>query len=522
METEAAQYQVSPGLKPSSKYMARYSSIPIATYFWGEKSHEQYAKSLPTHSGNVEAGSLIGDGTYEDVERLVSEALRMIAHIYDTAELSAPQEATELAAIRLSEDLQTWKRQQHQAGRALPRKGFGLKRTPQSMLKSLGAEHWPLPLQTNNSVFGVVWANLAIGACDFETLCSNYCGDMAFYYEHGYHKVFPEFQDTINDLGHGHRHALSTFAGPYRRKAAAQGIRYIRGKVDLETMHYRNLPGKSARVDRRTMQVVSFSESSLIGMAAEAMKRGFDPAAVMADMVFSSPATDVVDVGSDLGNSEIMNSFLNTSDVTNSGVVTEDILRTVYDAYSYTCARIFTERWTTPTAKMNAQLYPWHMLNDRHFFFRRIVLGYAKVRRTKPDQREADLNETFDENLHTTGFSRSLQNACDGHDTCNQVKEVTEVHPACDTLGRLWSSLVIDPLEYARGGLVDEQRERELCVGLQESLIQCWEEGITHEMSWLLAHASQHAWQVNFLMEAAMFGSLLDDGSLSGSLDRAN
>ncbi|UNI17020.1 hypothetical protein JDV02_003400 [Purpureocillium takamizusanense] len=257
-------------------------------------------------------------------------------------------------------------------------------------------------------------------------------------------------------------------------------------------------------------------------MAAEAMTRGFDPAAVMADMVFSSPATDVVDVGSDLGNSEIMNSFLNTSDVTKDCIVTEEILRKVYDAYSHTCGRIFTERWTTPTAKMNAQLYPWHMLNDRHFFFRRIVLGYEKVRRTEPDQREADMDEAFDEDLRTTGFSRPLKNACNGQETCNKVNEIIEAHAASETLSRLWSALVTNPLEYARGGLVDEKREEELCVGLQESLIQCWKEGLTHEMAWLMCHASHHAWQVNFLMEAAMFGSLLDDGKLSGELDRAN
>lgn len=51
-------------------------------------------------------------------------------------------------------------------------------------------------------------------------------------------------------------------------------------------------------------------------MTAEAITRGFDPAAVMADLVFSSPDIEVVDVGCDLVNSEIMNLFLNATVIT--------------------------------------------------------------------------------------------------------------------------------------------------------------------------------------------------------------
>jgi hypothetical protein len=40
------------------------------------------------------------------------------------------------------------------------------------------------------------------------------------------------------------------------------------------------------------------------------------------------------------------------------------------------------------------------------------------------------------------------------------------------------------------------------------------------EMVWLIAHANHHAWQVNYLFEAAMFGSILDGGKLIGKLDR--
>jgi len=51
-------------------------------------------------------------------------------------------------------------------------------------------------------------------------------------------------------------------------------------------------------------------------------------------------------------------------------------------------------------------------------------------------------------------------------------------------------------------------------------MAKAYSQGLIYEMTWLLAHASHHAWQVNRLFEAAMFGSLLDDGSLRGKLDR--
>lgn len=64
-------------------------------------------------------------------------------------------------------------------------------------------------------------------------------------------------------------------------------------------------------------------------------------------------------------------------------------------------------------------------------------------------------------------------------------------------------------------------RENKLIVEVQVVLAQAYSSGLILEMTWLLAHASHHAWQVNFMMEAAMFGSLLDDGALRGKLDRA-
>ena len=66
-------------------------------------------------------------------------------------------------------------------------------------------------------------------------------------------------------------------------------------------------------MDRRTAQAIYLFDSSVLGIAADAIARGFDAGAVMSDLVLSINSHDVIDVGSDLVNSEIMNSFLNAS-----------------------------------------------------------------------------------------------------------------------------------------------------------------------------------------------------------------
>lgn len=68
---------------------------------------------------------------------------------------------------------------------------------------------------------------------------------------------------------------------------------------------------------------------------------------------------------------------------------------------------------------------------------------------------------------------------------------------------------------------MDEQREEHLAESVRLQLAQLFSKSLVVEMAWLLAHASHHAWQVNYLYEAAMFGSILDGGALTGKLDRA-
>jgi hypothetical protein len=157
-------------------------------------------------------------------------------------------------------------------------------------------------------------------------------------------------------------------------------------------------------------------------------------------------------------------------------------------------------------------------------FLRRVVLGWPKVRKSPArPQREADFDEVFDADFRTTGFSRPLDpaHACDGGDTCNHVRRFLDHYQGEDLLGALWSSLVIGPLEYARRGEVDEQREQYLAESSRLLMAQLFSKGLVVHMVWLIAHANHHAWQVNYLFEAAMFGSILDGGALVGKLDRA-
>ncbi|KAI9899775.1 hypothetical protein N3K66_006236 [Trichothecium roseum] len=534
----------------------------IPPYFWGEGFRGRFRRFLsrhasraprrspfPTYAGYAEARSLIGQGAVADLEFLCRQASNFVTQVFEDADESswshsvdgrratltttatATTATTASVQLRLSPELEQWKENQRQAGKVLPPKGAGLSQASDETVEILGVRDWPEALKTNNALFGCGIASLLMGAADAPTMFSNYVTDMAFYYEHGYNYVFPALepllQKAIEDP-----FARRTFQGRERRDAVRVGKEYIQGKIALERQHKAGLTNLSARMDRRTAQVLSLSESSLLGMAAEAAARGFDPASVMADLVFSSPGTDVVDVGCDLINSEVMNSFLNTADVTDAGVVSEEVLRRVYDAHAAHGARMLTRRWHEPVARMCAALYTWHIHNDRHLFFRRAVLGWPKARKAPVvPQREADFDEVFDARYRTTGFSRPLDPAysCNGEDTCNHVLDHLRRHAGGGSdrkggeplLSELWEWLVTLPLAYVRAGEVDDEREKELVEGSRVRMAKLFARGKVVEMVWLVAHASHHAWQVNFLFEAAMFGSILDSGKLAGKLDRA-
>lgn len=205
--------------------------------------------------------------------------------IYNSIDHPDPDSRTGFVNLSLSPEVLEWKQKQ---GRLLPAKGNGILRAPDKVIDLVNGQDWPLPLLTNNTLFGVGWTNLLNGAYDQEVLYSNYCVDMAFFYEHGFDRIFTELEPLF-DTAMNDPHALETFAGPERREAARDGLRYIRGKVALEHNYLPHLSGLSARFDRRTAQCIMFGESSLMGLAAEAGTRGHDAAATMSDLVFSSP-----------------------------------------------------------------------------------------------------------------------------------------------------------------------------------------------------------------------------------------
>lgn len=516
-----------------SLFLFQRSSTPLPPYFWGNEPRNSGGTSIfPTHAGYNEARSLIGDGSLKRLEELTNEALNHLAQVFGSLASDHPPPLpgdSSVVKLRLSDDLQQWREAQQAQGRVLPSKGHGLQPVAPAIRKLLGAEKWPAPMVTQGALWGAGMMNLCQGAADARTLVLNYRSDLAFYVEHGYQLVFPDFEALVRTT------TTTTTADtdanfPQRAAAVDIGLRYIRAKVHLEEAHKAHIGSHSASMTRRTAQILFFAESSLLGLAQEAMARGFDAGAVFADHVWSCPATDVVDVGRDLHNSEMFNSFLNTADVTDTGVVTEAALRAVYDAYAHAGARSFVgERWAEPSARMLAHMYKWHFLNDRHRFLRLAVLGFAKVRKLDgphmQQQREADFDEAFDACFRSTGFSRPLEGACNGGDPCDAVQRLVQASSSSSgqsaaLLRETWLLLVTAPVAYAAAGEVDATREDGLVEELGCVLARAFSAGLVFELSWLFSHASQHAWQVNYIMEAAMFGSLLDDGALEGKLDR--
>lgn len=281
-------FTVQPAEPVSSVYMQKYSSIPLGPYFWGAAHASGELKPFPSHSGNVEARKLIGDGGVDACSKVIDEAVAAMTRIFNSIDYPVPDSRIGLVKLRLSPELSEWKRKQQEQGRVLPAKGKGIQRASDKVIDLVNGQDWPPPLLTTNTLFGVGWTNLLNGAYDPQVLYSNFCVDMAFFYEHGFNRVFPEFEPLF-EAASNDPHALGTFAGPERREAARVGLRYIRGKVALEHKYLPYLSGLSAKFNRRTAQCIMFGESSLMGLGAEATTRGHDAPATMSDLVFSSP-----------------------------------------------------------------------------------------------------------------------------------------------------------------------------------------------------------------------------------------
>ncbi|KAH8430709.1 uncharacterized protein LDX57_008371 [Aspergillus melleus] len=390
---------------------------PPEFYYWGQTG--AVVKKPPYSETEFQSERTILPDTSRQIwENVINSGLSKVKEVFDHVPGDSNTNTTIVRELSLSQELQSWRERDHQAGRKLPHKGNGLRQVPESVINLLGAENWAAPLLTRGAFHGSGFANMLIGAWDAQTLYSNYCVDLVFYYEHGYHKAFPGFDVLVRDATANPR-ACHNLGGAERRLAAGIIGQYIRQKGHAEERNKMHLAKLSAKLNRDELRRVSLCESSICGLAAEAITRGFDPGATAYQMIFSAPGTDVIDVGSDFYSSELFNSFLNTDDIASSGVISNISLRKVYDAYAHIGATIFTREWTDPAAIMCAMLYPWHILNDRHHFLRRAVLGSSQVRSRLIDQRCATWEEAFDEDGHTTGFSRPLANACNGNTYCD-------------------------------------------------------------------------------------------------------
>lgn len=294
-------------------------------------------------SGYSLARPLLQDQSADSWQRVLDLGLIKLEAVFRDVQRSAGDNFnTQVVDICLSSELVAWRDEQHKAGRILPAKGYGITRVSDAVIDLLGVGDWPPPLLTNAALFGSGFLNFLLGAYDPRVLYSNYCSDMGFFYEHGYDKVFPEYQALLEHAGTD-TYALSTVGGRERRAVAELGLQYIRTKIVLEEKHIAHLSNKSVRLNRKDALALNFCESSLWGMAAEMIGLGYDCGGIVNDFAFSCPATDVVDVGSDIHNSELFNSFLNTPDITETGVVTEEALTCIYDAQAHCGARMFTE-----------------------------------------------------------------------------------------------------------------------------------------------------------------------------------
>ncbi|KAH8703139.1 hypothetical protein BGW36DRAFT_354572 [Talaromyces proteolyticus] len=499
---------------------AEFRKNRLSPYFWGQRA-EKKSPTFSLETGYREAREIIGNGTTRSIQTILERGQEVLNLVFDSLDNSTVNSKITVVPLRLSDELQQWRDDQLKLGRILPHKGDGLLRTSQEAIELLGAQDWAEPLLTNGALYGSGFANFFIGAYDAETLYSNYAVDVGFFYEHGYHKIFPEFEMLVREALED-PHARGTLGGKERRDVAGMGLQYIKNKVMLEEKYKAQLTNMTARLNRRDGYLVYFCDSSILGMAGEALARGYDKAGVMNDFAFSNPGTDIVDVGSDIYNSELFNSILNTADITKTGIITEDSLRCVYDAYSHAGAKMFNQRWSEPGARMVTALYSWHIQDSRHEFLRRALLGYPMRRKYLSEQQEADWCEAFDSSFHTTGFSRPMKDACNGADPCDQVKLHLDQWGGSTLLADLWWLLSTRTVEYASKGVVSSDEEKKHAEELRLAMARAYSLGLVDEMTWLVAHANHHAWQVNYLYEAAMFGSLLDDGGLKGKLDRSN
>lgn len=188
----------------------------VPSYFWSQDVEKGNMPTFPTDSMCFESRELMRDGNLEGVRSLLHRAVEILNSVFHAIDSGDGNSKTLVTQLRLSDGLQQWRNEQLQSGNMLPHKGDGLLRVSEEVISLLNAESWSAPLLTNCAIFGSGITNFLVGAYDAETLYSNYAVDLGFYYEHGYHRVFPEFE-TLLEQSFNDPHAMHTPGGTERR-----------------------------------------------------------------------------------------------------------------------------------------------------------------------------------------------------------------------------------------------------------------------------------------------------------------
>lgn len=123
----------------SSEYVREYSFFPIPPLYWGAEYAAGTAEPLPHHTGNLEAGEIIRDGSLDVCHWIVNNALDVVSRIFGGIDHPNPSSRIGLVDLSLSSELAKWKAErQRLEGRVPPSKG-------KEVTELVGCSEWPLP-----------------------------------------------------------------------------------------------------------------------------------------------------------------------------------------------------------------------------------------------------------------------------------------------------------------------------------------------------------------------------------------
>lgn len=105
------------------------------------------------------------------------------------------------------------------------------------------------------------------------------------------------------------------------------------------------------------------------------------------------------------------------------------------------------------------------------------------MRKIKGGQREGDFGEVFSPDFHTTGFSRALEDACNGAETCDHVQERLERWREKDLLYGFWRLMSSASIDNACSGKISVDREEGIAKGMRASVAKIYSMGMVDELA---------------------------------------